>query len=54
MKWIIFNLLSLNDTVGGSKIAGGLADWQIIAGLGVYTAIILFFTFFLFKNEMSL
>ncbi|MBC8932212.1 ABC transporter permease, partial [Escherichia coli] len=36
MKWIIFNLLSLNDTVGGSKIAGGLADWQIIAGLGVY------------------
>ncbi|EAF2520082.1 ABC transporter permease [Listeria monocytogenes] len=51
MKWIIFNLLSLNDTVGGSKIAGGLADWQIIAGLGVYTAIILFFTFFLFKKR---
>ncbi|MBC2256036.1 ABC transporter permease subunit [Listeria ivanovii] len=51
MKWIIFNLLSLNDTVGGNKIAGNLADWQIIAGLGVYTAIILFFTFFLFKKR---
>ncbi|WP_270995366.1 ABC transporter permease [Listeria seeligeri] len=51
MKWIIFNLLSLNDTVGGNQIAGDLADWQIIAGLGVYTAIILFFTFFLFKKR---
>ncbi|MBC1516447.1 ABC transporter permease subunit [Listeria immobilis] len=51
MKWILFNLLSLNDTVGGTEIAGNLADWQVIAGLGVYTAIILFFTFFIFKKR---
>lgn len=51
MKWILFNLLNLNSAVSGNPIAGGLAVWQIIAGLFVYIIIFLGLSFFIFKKR---
>ncbi|WP_239254858.1 ABC transporter permease [Listeria ilorinensis] len=51
LKWLLFNLLNLNQAVMGNTVAGGLAIWQIIIGIFVYIALLLILTFTIFRKR---
>ncbi|WP_163653460.1 ABC transporter permease [Listeria sp. PSOL-1] len=51
LKWLVFNLLNLNQTVQGNMTPGELAIWQMGIGIVIYMIAILILTFTIFKKR---
>lgn len=51
LKWVVFNLLSINDLGNGLSIPGDLSLWQAGVGLLAYSAVIYFIAYYIFKKR---